>query len=134
VEAAITVKPSYGLGDDEVARMLQDSYTSASSDMAARALREEQVEAERILLATQSALATDAELLSVEERAAIAVLEEGVRAAQARSSDESVGHDERQNKLHDAVQALAQGTEEFAARRMDKSVRKVLAGKSLDQV
>jgi molecular chaperone HscA len=134
VEASITVKPSYGLGDDEVARMLQDSYTAASSDMAARALREEQVEAERILLATQSALALDADLLSEEERAAIAALEEGVRAAQARSGDETVGHDERQNKLHDAVQALAHGTEEFAARRMDKNVRKALAGKSLDQV
>jgi len=134
VEASITVKPSYGLGDDEVARMLQDSYNSASTDMAARALREEQVEAERILLATQSALELDADLLSIDERAAIAALEEGVRAAQARSSDETVGHDERQNKLHDAVQALAHGTEEFAARRMDKNVRKVLAGKSLDQV
>jgi molecular chaperone HscA len=57
-----------------------------------------------------------------------------VREALARSNDETVGVDERQNKLHDAVQALAHGTEEFAARRMDKSVRKVLAGKSLDQV
>jgi molecular chaperone HscA len=102
--------------------------------MAARALREEQVEAERILLATQSALETDRDLLSIDERAAVAVLEEGVRAALARSGDESVGHDERQNRLHDAVQALAHGTEEFAARRMDKSVRKVLTGKSLDQV
>jgi len=134
VEASIAVKPSYGLGDDEVARMLQDSYNSASTDMTARALREEQVEAERILLATQSALELDADLLSEQERAEIAALEEGVRAAQARSNDETVGHDERQNKLHDAVQALAHGTEEFAARRMDKNVRKVLAGKSLDQV
>jgi molecular chaperone HscA len=134
VEASITVKPSYGLGDDEVARMLQDSYNSAQVDMVARALREEQVEAERILLATQSALDTDAELLGDEERAAVAELEQGVREALARSNDEAVGVDERQNKLHDAVQALAQGTEEFAARRMDKSVRKVLAGKSLDQV
>jgi molecular chaperone HscA len=134
VEASITVKPSYGLGDDEVARMLQDSYNSAQVDMVARALREEQVEAERILLATQSALDTDAELLGDEERAAVAKLEQGVREALARSNDEAVGVDERQDKLHDAVQALAQGTEEFAARRMDKSVRKVLAGKSLDQV
>jgi molecular chaperone HscA len=134
VEASITVKPSYGLGDDEVARMLQDSYHAAQGDMAARALREEQVEAERILLATASALETDADLLSAEERAAVAVLEQGVRDALARSNDASVGTEERQNKLHDAVQALAHGTEEFAARRMDKSVRKVLAGKSLDQV
>jgi molecular chaperone HscA len=134
VEAHITVKPSYGLGDDEVARMLQDSYDSAQVDMVARALREEQVEAERILLATQSALESDAELLNDEERAAVATLEQGVRDALARSNDAAVNIDERQNKLHGAVQALAHGTEEFAARRMDKSVRKVLAGKSLDQV
>jgi molecular chaperone HscA len=134
VEASITVKPSYGLGDDEVARMLQDSYNSAQVDMVARALREEQVEAERILLATQSALDTDAELLDDEERASVARLEQGVREALARSNDEAIVIDERQNKLHDAVQALAHGTEDFAARRMDKSVRKVLAGKSLDQV
>ena len=68
VEASITVKPSYGLADDEVARMLQDSFSSAKVDMVARALREEQVEAERILLATQSALDADADLLSEEER------------------------------------------------------------------
>ncbi len=114
--------------------MLQDSYNAASTDMVARALREEQVEAERILLATRSALDTDAELLSEEERAAIASLEEGVRAALARSQDEQLPFDERQNRLHDAVQQMAHGTEEFAARRMDKSVRKVLAGKALDQV
>jgi molecular chaperone HscA len=134
VEASITVKPSYGLGDDEVARMLQDSYNSAQVDMVARALREEQVEAERILLATQSALDTDAELLSDEEQGAIAQLMQGVRDATVRSNDTSIDADSRQNVLHDAVQALVRGTEEFAARRMDKSVRKVLAGKALDQV
>ena len=134
VEASITVKPSYGLGDDEVARMLQDSYSSASSDMQMRALREEQVEAERILLATTSALDGDAELLSAEERAAIAVLEQGVRDAIASSQDAALEAGKRQDALHNAVQALAKGTEEFAARRMDKSVRKALAGKSLDEV
>lgn len=134
VEASITVKPSYGLGDDEVARMLQDSYSSASSDMQMRALREEQVEAERILLATTSALEGDAELLSGEERAAIAVLEQGVRDAIASSQDAALEAGKRQDALHNAVQALARGTEEFAARRMDKSVRKALAGKSLDEV
>jgi molecular chaperone HscA len=70
VEASISVKPSYGLGDDDVARMLQDSYQAADVDMKARALREEQVEAERIILATESALAEDGALLSTEERAA----------------------------------------------------------------
>jgi molecular chaperone HscA len=134
VEASITVKPSYGLGDDEVARMLQDSYSSASSDMQMRALREEQVEAERILLATASALADDAELLSPEERAAVAALEQGVVDAIASSQDAALEAGQRQDALHNAVQALARGTEEFAARRMDKSVRKALAGKSLDEV
>jgi molecular chaperone HscA len=134
VEAAITVKPSYGLGDDEVARMLQDSYNSAQVDMVARALREEQVEAERILLATQSALDTDADLLSADEQDTVAQLVHAVRDAMMRSNDADIAADARQNALHDAVQALAHGTEEFAARRMDKSVRRVLAGKTLDQV
>jgi molecular chaperone HscA len=134
VEASITVKPSYGLGDDEVARMLQDSYNSAQVDMVARALREEQVEAERILLATQSALDTDADLLNDDEQDAIAKLVHAVRDAMMRSNDQDIAADSRQNLLHDAVQALAHGTEEFAARRMDKSVRRVLAGKTLDQV
>jgi molecular chaperone HscA len=134
VEASITVKPSYGLGDDEVARMLQDSYASAQVDMQMRALREEQVEAERILLATQSALDADTELLSSEEQDAIAKLVHAVRDAIDRSNDQSIEAGSRQDVLHNAVQALAQGTEEFAARRMDKSVRKALKGRSLDQV
>jgi molecular chaperone HscA len=102
--------------------------------MVARALREEQVEGERILLATQSALDADADLLSIDEQDAVARLVHGVRDAMMRSHDEAIAADARQNALHDAVQTLARGTEEFAARRMDKSVRKVLAGKSLDQV
>jgi molecular chaperone HscA len=134
VEASITVKPSYGLADDEVARMLQDSYTSAQVDMVARALREEQVEAERILLATQSALDGDAALLDDAERAAIGRLMDGVRTAVAASSDGAADIGARQAALHDAVDALAQGTEEFAARRMDQSVRSALAGKTLDQI
>ncbi|WP_312487715.1 Hsp70 family protein, partial [Massilia timonae] len=134
VEASITVKPSYGLGDDDVARMLQESYSSASSDMQMRALREEQVEAERILLATQSALDADVELLSQEEQAAIGQQLQAVRDAVTASNDASTAPGQRQDALHAAVQALAKGTEEFAARRMDKSVRKALAGKSLDEV
>ncbi len=134
VEASITVKPSYGLADDEVARMLQDSYTSASSDMQMRALREEQVEAERILLATQSALDSDTDLLSPDEQATIAAQLQLVRDAVAMSNDTALEAGVRQNAVHDAVQALAHGTEEFAARRMDKSVRKALSGKSLDEI
>jgi molecular chaperone HscA len=134
VEASITVKPSYGLADDDVARMLQDSYTSAEIDMVSRALREEQVEAERILLATQSALDGDAGLLSPEEQADVARLMDGVREAIRLSNDQATEAAGRQATLHSSVQALADGTEEFAARRMDQSVRSALAGKTLDQI
>jgi molecular chaperone HscA len=125
VEASIEVKPSYGLGDDEIARMLQDSFSSAEQDMQLRALREEQVEAERILIATQSALDQDADLLSAEERSTIDTLMSQVRSA-AQESDHSI--------IKDAVEALAKATEEFAARRMDRSVRSVLAGRKLDEI
>jgi len=125
VEASITVKPSYGLADDEIARMLQDSFQSADADMKLRALREEQVEAERIVLATQSALDVDSALLSQSEREAIALLLTAVRA-KAQADDHLA--------IKAAVEALAQGTEEFAARRMDRSVHAALAGKKLDEV
>jgi molecular chaperone HscA len=125
VEASITVKPSYGLGDDEIARMLQDSYASADIDMKLRALREEQVEAERILLATQSALEVDGNLLSEDERRQIESLMQAVRERAAKEDHQAI---------KDAVAALAKGTEEFAARRMDRSVRAALAGKKLDEV
>jgi molecular chaperone HscA len=125
VEASITVKPSYGLGDDEIAKMLQESFTSADVDMKLRALREEQVEAERILLATQSALDADANLLSDAERADIAVLMNAVRQSM---------QGEDHPTIKSAVEALGHGTEEFAARRMDRSVRAALAGKKLDEV
>ncbi|HEX8610849.1 MAG TPA: Fe-S protein assembly chaperone HscA [Telluria sp.] len=134
VEASITVKPSYGLADDEVARMLQDSYTSAQGDMVRRALREEQVEAERILLATQSALDGDAALLSTDERVSVDTLMDGVRAALAASNVDDGEPASKQAALHAAVDALAHGTEEFASRRMDQSVRSALAGKTLDEV
>jgi molecular chaperone HscA len=125
VESSITVKPSYGLGDEEVARMLQESFSSAEVDMQARALREEQVEAQRMLLATQSALDADADLLSEAELAAVDVLMSAVR-------EQMQGKDH--HAIRAAVEALAQGTEEFAARRMDRSVRSALAGKRVDQL
>ncbi|HAL38849.1 MAG TPA: Fe-S protein assembly chaperone HscA, partial [Polaromonas sp.] len=83
VEARIDVKPSYGLSDDEIARMLQDSFSTAQQDMKARALAEAQVDADRMILATQSALATDADLLSPNERAQIDKLMVGVTDARA---------------------------------------------------
>ena len=97
-----------------------------SSDlMQQRALREEQVEAERILIATQSALDQDADLLSVQEREQIDALMAQVRSAAQGSEQEAIKR---------AVDALAHATEEFAARRMDRSVRSVLAGRKLDEV
>ena len=130
VEASISVKPAYGLADDEIARMLQDSYTSADVDMVARALREEQVEAERIVLATQSALDEDGGLLDSLERAVVDGLIAQVRTAIADSQAGTVDH----QTLKRVIEALADGTEDFAARRMDRSVRTALTGKSLDQV
>jgi molecular chaperone HscA len=125
VEASIAVKPSYGLGDDEIAKMLQDSFTSADVDMKLRALREEQVEAQRILLATQSALDVDGDLLSDAERADLTALIEALQR-QAQGDD----HD----AIKVSIDALARGTEEFAARRMDRSVRAALAGRKLDEI
>ena len=130
VEASISVKPAYGLGDDDIARMLQDSYTSADVDMVARALREEQVEAERILLATQSALDEDGGLLDADERTAVDGLIQRVRDAIAQSQSGAIDH----QALKLAIEALADGTEDFASRRMDRSVRTALTGKTLDQV
>ncbi len=125
VEAAIAVKPSYGLADDQVAKMLQDSFQSAGQDMQARALREELVDAERILLATESALRVDGNLLSEPEHAVVSAL-----LAQVR--ERTRGDDADTIRL--AVEALAAGTDEFAARRMDRSVRTALTGKTLDQI
>ena len=125
VEAAVVVKPSYGLGDDVITQMLQDAFSSAEGDMQLRALREEQVEAERILLATQSALDADGGLLDDSERASVEALLAAVRS-QLQSEDHL--------HIKTSVMALADGTEEFAARRMDRSVRTALAGRRLDEV
>ncbi|MBC3877057.1 Fe-S protein assembly chaperone HscA [Undibacterium sp. FT79W] len=125
VEATITVKPSYGLADDDITRMLQDSFSSADQDMQQRALREEQVEAERILLATQSALEADRHLISDAEYNAISQLMQQVK---------NLAQQDDHQALHNAITALAHGTEEFAARRMDQSVRSALAGKKLDEI
>jgi len=125
VEASISVKPSYGLADDDITRMLQDSMGAADADMKARALREQQVEAQRLLEATQAALAADADLLDLDERSAI-------DAAMARLREAAGAGDAEVVKA--AVDALARGTDDFAARRMDRSIRAALAGRSIDDV
>ncbi|MCT7327930.1 Fe-S protein assembly chaperone HscA [Ralstonia mojiangensis] len=125
VEAAIAVKPSYGLGDDDVARMLKEGFQSAEDDMRRRALVEERVEGERLLEALSQALAADGDLLSPEERAAIDTEIAALRATMQ-------GEDHR--AIKDAVDALSHGTDEFAARRMDRGIRKALAGKRIEEL
>jgi len=123
VHATIAVKPSYGLADDDIARMLQDSFAHASDDMRARALAEAQVEADRIVAATVSALRADADLLSPDERKQI---EGAIAAVNVRRN----GDDHQ--ALRASVEALNNATAEFAARRMDRSMRAALAGKRVD--
>ena len=125
VEAAITVKPSYGLADDEIARMLSESFSSADSDMVERALRESRVEAERMLLATRAALKVDGDLLTDDEHASI-----GALLAALQASREATDH----HAIDAAVEALAKATEAFAAERMNRSIRVALAGRSVDQI
>ena len=125
VEAAITVKPSYGLADEDIARMLTESFSTAEADMLERSLRESRVEAERMLLATRAAVAADGDLLEAGERERIEAL---LIALQA--SRESTDH----HAIDAAVEALAKGTEGFAAERMNRSIRVALAGRSVDQI
>ena len=125
VEAAISVKPSYGLADDEIARMLSESFSTAEADMIERSLRESRVEVERMGLATRSALAADGDLLSEAEHANIEALLVAMQA-----SRESTDH----HAIDAAVEALAKGTEEFAAERMNRSIRVALSGRRVDQL
>jgi len=129
VEAAIVVKPSYGLTDEQVAGMLKEGFAAAEADMAARSLREAQVEAERMVLATESALAADGDLLDAAERAAIDALIARVRAA-ARDA----GPEQGPRAIEAAVEALAEGTEGFAAARMNRGIRDALAGRNVNEI
>jgi molecular chaperone HscA len=125
VEASISVKPSYGLLDEDIARMLKEGFATAEEDMRARSLRESAVDAERMLLATRSALAADGDLLSADELADIDRLMQKLEAVRE-------GND---HHLIDAkVEALAKGTEAFAAERMNRGIRKALSGRRVEEV
>ena len=126
VEAHIDVKPSYGLSDEQIARMLQDSFSTAEADVKARALVEARVDADRMLLATQSALDADGALLSKEERAEVDALMLSLRGIAANSTDAAA--------IEAATKALADGTEAFAAMRMNASIQKALSGKSVESI
>jgi molecular chaperone HscA len=125
VQASVTVKPSYGLADDEVARMLRDGFAHAEEDVAARRLREARVEARRMVLATRSALEADGELLSPVEREEIEALI-GQTDAHAAADDHAA--------IDAAVERLATGTEAFAAARMNRGIRAALAGRKVEDV
>jgi molecular chaperone HscA len=122
VEASVAVKPSYGLADADIERMLRDSFEHAKEDMHVRALSEYRVDGQRLLEATRSALAQDGKLLEPRERqeidAAILSLDKLLQGSDARA-------------IKQAVDALNRATEEFAQRRMDAGVRRALAGKKI---
>ncbi|MBK1683756.1 Fe-S protein assembly chaperone HscA [Rhodoferax fermentans] len=125
VEAHITVKPSYGLGDELITRMLQDSFASAERDMYVRAIVEARVDADRMILAAQSALAADGDLLTEAQRAEIEQLMRQVRAACDLDDAPAI----------EAITAmLAKGTEAFAALRMNRGIQNALSGKNIATV
>jgi molecular chaperone HscA len=125
VQAQVQVKPSYGLSDEAIASMLKDSFAHAEDDMQRRALHEARVEAERMVLATRSALAADGDLLESPARAEVEAL---VAAAEhAARTDDHTG-------INAATERLAKGTEAFAAARMNRGIRQALAGRRVEEV
>ena len=122
VHARIDVKPSYGLSDEQVARMLQESFQTAQVDMQARALVEARVDADRLLLATESALRADGDLLDAQEKL-------GVAGAMQALRDAVLGAEAA--PIEACSKALAQATENFAAQRMNRGIAQALAGKNI---
>jgi molecular chaperone HscA len=125
VEASIQVKPSYGLTDDEIVKMLQESNGHAEDDMHARNLREQKVEALRLLESVSSALSEDADLLNAEERAKIDAMVAALREVGAGDDPEAIKQ---------AINVLSKGTEEFAARRMNRTILRALQGRSVSDL
>jgi len=125
VEASVVVKPSYGLADEQIAQMLKDGFAHAEDDMLARSLREARVDADRLVLATAAALAADGALLDAAERSAIEALMVSLQQAATGSDADAI---------EQATEALAAGTESFAAARMDHGIRQALAGRRIDEI
>jgi molecular chaperone HscA len=125
VEASVTVKPSYGLSDDEVARMLTEGLKQADYDAQMRMLKEQQVDAQQLIESVRAALATDSDLLSAADQTRI--------GQQLQSTLETANGDDVE-KIRLAIKALADATDDFAAKRMDRSIRAALTGKSLDSL
>jgi molecular chaperone HscA len=125
VETQIDVKPSYGLGDAQIAQMLQDSFSTAEVDMRARALVEARVDADRLIMATQSALKLDGDLLSAQERSSMDAAMQSLVAS--RGSDDAAA-------IEAHMKALALATESFAAMRMNRGIAQALAGKNIQSL
>ena len=125
VQANITVKPSYGLSDDQIATMLQDSFKTAEQDIKTRALVEARVDADRMWLATQSALQADGDLLSKEERSHIEILM--AATLEAKKLEDAAA-------VEAATEALAKGTEAFAAQRMNRGIQNALSGQHIETI
>src|SRR6266571_2105666 len=122
VEASVSVKPSYGLGDADIERMLRDSFEHANEDVHARALAEHRVEGQRLIEATRSALQADGNLLSAGEKTAIEAKMQSLQTL-LQTTD--------QRAIKQAADALNRATEEFAARRMDAGIKRALAGRNI---
>jgi molecular chaperone HscA len=126
VEAQIAVKPSYGLSDQDITQMLQDSFSHAADDMQARALREELVDARRLLEAIEVAILEDGHLLQEDEKEII------LRKAQALQELVQTASDAQ--LVRKSVESLSKATDDFAARRMNESIKKALAGKKVEEI
>jgi molecular chaperone HscA len=125
VESGIQIKPSYGLTDNEIENMLRDSITHAEEDVAARNLREQQVEADRVIEAIQAALQQDGQLLSEQERA-------GVNLAVEKLANVRNGNDH--SLIKQTIDEVNNLTTDFAARRMDQSIKKALSGQNVNEI
>ncbi|TFV04412.1 Fe-S protein assembly chaperone HscA, partial [Bacillus stratosphericus] len=125
VQAQIEVKPSYGLDDETITRMLKESMANASDDMAARARAEAVVEAEGLAAAVKAALELDGDLLDKNSlqtvQTAVAELENQIRSGSAET-------------IRAAVSALGQATDDFAAKRMNRNIQRALAGKNVEEL
>jgi molecular chaperone HscA len=125
VHAQIDVKPSFGLTDDRIAAMLKESFVTAQADMQARALTEARVDAERMLMATQSAIDADSDLLDPDSREQI---EDAVQALLAASSSDDAAF------IEERIKTLASATEAFAAQRMNRGIASALTGRNVETI
>jgi molecular chaperone HscA len=126
VEANINVKPSYGLSDVDITTMLQDGFSHAADDVQDRALREELVDAKRLIEAVDAALAEDQHLLDEDELDVI--------ARKLKALKELIGSARDTQVLRRSVESLSKATDDFAARRMNESIKKALSGKKIEEI